>query len=170
MATAAKPRVTSPQRYALGQSVQNAYERFDWDGNIRSKHRPKLVGHATEPTANALLRMDLIEEVKSEGYRVVLRLTKLGIEIGTEECVERFGQHPRAHAEEEKAAKDKAEEEKAAEIAKIAAPFAKFKVRWGKKKVTVASLLEDELANRYNAHASLSKDQWTELGEQIAKL
>lgn len=161
--------LTDPQKYKLGEAVQRAYERSNWDGKLNSNRRPILTG-ASEPTANALIRQGMIEEVKNDGYRTKLRLTQAGVEAGTESCIQRLGEHPREHAAKERAVKEKAEREAQEVIKRIANLFTGFKVKRGKKKVSLPKLIEEELNVNYRSTVSLSCEQVKEIGEQVQNL
>jgi len=162
--------LTEPQKQALGRTIDNAYRRKEWDGNMRK--RPNL-WNCSGPTAIALVRKGMVEEVTSGGYRTVFRLTKAGVEVGTAEATKTLAKHPQLLAQEERDRKNKESNERNRRIAKIVEPFRGIKVTSEKKKVSLAALLEKELQReqyRGRSNASLDDKQWEQLGEQIETL
>lgn len=164
-----RPRLTEPQVYQLGTAVQNAYLRHEWDGKAGSKHCPVVRdsnwrGGASVPQIKAMLRTRVI----SPATNGVHKLTKLGIEIGEEEAVERTGVSPKEQAAENK----RAEEERAIEIAELVAPFKgyiiKRKIKHGGQKPKTMDLA-DVMTEVFQKESwlELSEDEIREIGKQL---
>jgi hypothetical protein len=170
--TLKQPKLTEPQRYTLGMAVQNAYLKHNWNGVAKAEGHPKVwesqrYSHGTPITSvKAMLRAKVIAPSTSSAYM----LTKVGIEIGEEECLERTGISPKQVAEEQRATKEKEERDREARIENLLAPFKGIKVKQkGKgRPVDLVKLFGERLEQR--GTVELKESELEELGRAIEKL
>lgn len=165
------PKLTEPQRYALGLAVESSYLRQGWEGDLKVKSAPSIRGKGWRgdsvsiPSIKALLRQGVIGTSTNEIYP----LTRIGIEIGEAECLERTGRSPKeagAQARRELEEKNRA---KAVELETALAPFGGLKVtvmKGGKKRtVSFDKYLHDELARR--GYVQIGLDLLRQIGEKL---
>jgi hypothetical protein len=163
------PKLTKHQRYMLGTAVEAAW-LWGWNGKINDGNRPSFRrgrGLAA-PTREVLLREGMLEAVPGSPFQTNLILTRLGIEAGEAECLERLGGTPKALAAERRSEEKRKKKERLADVAGVASSFkgVKIRPRRGKHPVSLEKLICKTFREGYGS-LSFDLDELRQLASQV---
>ena len=173
--TKTQPKLTEPQRYALGSTVQSAYLRDGWDGKLSHKVAPCIRDStfhrgASIPQIKALLRQKVIRPAT----KGIHKLTQVGVEIGEQETLERTGVPLKAQAEKNRREKEEIDAKHTDEVAALVEPFKGITIRrterFGNqraKSITLKELLTNTFMRGSEHRIDFSQDEINEIGEEI---
>lgn len=171
-----QPKLTEPQRYAVGSAVESAYLQQGWDSKLAHKaapciHDATFHSGASVPQIKALLRQKII----LPSPKGIHKLTALGIEVGEAETLERTGVLVRAQAEKNRKDQKEIDAKHTEEVTALIRPFKGItimrKERFSDKRRSLAltKLLIRTFANRSpKERIEFNQDEMREIGEQIS--